>query len=97
MVDQDVVLPSEKRKMKGDEDFDLVVEETDYAEGVINKCYFCARKDPPILGPFIRVNNVNRSKPNEKYYFHKDCIEVNNYSFFSTAKQKWLNIGKAIE
>lgn len=55
-------------------------------------CTFCQRKDGLMIGPFRNTKNADEIR-----YFHKDCIEVNDYSFYNSSKSKWLNIGKAIE
>ena len=50
-------------------------------QNIQRKCAFCLRADQPLIGPFAKTN---MSKPGEdNLYFHKDCIEVNNYSFFN--------------
>ena len=48
-------------------------------------CNLCRRTDGEIVGPF-----GHKSKP--QIYLHKDCIEVNTYSYFSVIHKKWVNI-----
>ena len=48
-------------------------------------CYLCSRADGEIVGPFS-------NKHKKVIYLHKDCIEINTYSYFSTTHKKWLNI-----
>lgn len=59
-------------------------------------CYFCKRTDQPIIGKFMKANQ-NSKGPEGPLFFHKDCIEVNTYSFFNPQKQKWMNLGKALQ
>lgn len=59
-------------------------------------CSFCKRIDNPLLGPFVKKNQDNQVIDGP-HYFHKDCIEVNLYSFYNKNKNKWMNIGKALE
>ena len=65
-------------------------------QGIEKKCAFCLRIDTPLVGPFLKYNS-KKTLVDGPLYFHKDCIEVNNYSFFNKTKGKWLNIGKALE
>lgn len=54
------------------------------------------RIDTPLVGPFYKFDKL-RNPIDGPHYFHKDCVEVNNYSFFNKIKGKWLNIGKALD
>lgn len=48
-------------------------------------CYLCKRADGEIVGPF-----GHPKKP--QIFLHKDCIEINTYSYFSVQQKKWVNI-----
>ena len=98
-MEQVIISKSKGKAEKFDEDYELTVVKQDnqMAEAFyIKKCALCHRIDAPIVGPF---SNVSEKKKNssELLYFHKECLEVNNHSEYSSIKQKWVNIGKAIE
>lgn len=56
------------------------------ANGVKNPCALCKRSDGEVVGPFAKRNQLNQ------LWLHKDCIEVNTYSYYSTTFKKWVNI-----
>lgn len=84
------------KKRKGDEDYELRVHNrVELEEGMIehNQCAFCCRQDPPLVGPF-----VNSKKPQESpIFFHNDCLEINDFTFYDYTKSKWVNIAKALD
>ena len=87
------------KKLKGDEDYDLLIEpgvqlEEDMIENS-KKCHFCKRSDGPIIGPFVKSKDPALS--NVKLFFHQDCLEVNSITFYDKQKNKWMNIGKAVQ
>lgn len=48
-------------------------------------CFICCRSEGEIVGPFT-------NKQKETIFLHKDCIEINTYSYFSVTLKKWVNI-----
>ena len=59
------------KKLKGDEDYDLIVENVQLEEDMIDHpklCNFCNRADGQMIGPFIKTKDPSLS--NMKLYFH---------------------------
>ncbi|CDW76602.1 UNKNOWN [Stylonychia lemnae] len=101
-IDQEVIIPTDLgKKQKGDEDYEYQpnhpINQIQLQEQMIQqrKCELCKRTDPPIIGPFLKVNKYKQNE--HPIFFHKDCIEVSSVSFFNRQKQKWMNIGKALD
>ena len=61
-------------------------------------CSFCQKRDPPLVGPFCKYEDKSQKKMiGAPLYFHKECIENNQYSKYCVQKRKWVNIGKALD
>lgn len=61
-------------------------------------CAFCQKKDLPLVGPFCKYEDGERTKMvGLPLFFHQDCIEMNLYSRFCFERKKWVNIGKALQ
>lgn len=54
-------------------------------------CALCQKSEGDIVGPFARRNNPTQ------LWLHKDCIEVNTYSYMSRSLKKWVNIDTMIK
>jgi hypothetical protein len=57
------------------------------------QCGFCLRQDTPLVGPFFNLKKQSDSR----MYFHNDCLEINDFTFFDFTKGKWVNIAKALD
>lgn len=51
----------------------------------------CSRTDGEIVGPFKKQGS------DQTIWLHKDCVEVNTYSYFSVKEKKWVNIDTMIK
>jgi hypothetical protein len=58
-------------------------------------CEFCKRTDGTIIGPFVHQKDA--AKQSVKLYFHLECLEASNTTFYNQTKNKWINIGNALE
>lgn len=58
-------------------------------------CSLCQRSDGNIIGPFVKKVQTDESL--NVLYFHQECLEANNTTFYSKQKCKWMNIGKAMD
>lgn len=92
VVDEDTPV-AKQRISGGDENFQLV----QGGEPAANReCTFCSRHDGEgFVGPFINSSEPQRNR--QHYYFHTECLEANNHSFYSREKGKWLNIASALK
>ncbi len=67
-------------KQKSEVNYDLVQE-----TGGEKICHLCNRRDNPLVGPFQKSGGP-------LIYFHKECVEVNTYSYYKVKEQRWVNI-----
>ena len=60
------------------------------------QCGFCKRRDEPLVGPFCKYDD-QKKLVGSPLYFHRMCIENNQYSKYCTRSRKWVNIDKALK
>ena len=99
---------SAKFKDSMDEDYKLSTDPNIKCEKI---CFFCKRNmdSHQLIGPFVKDKTANQQilesqdsfvqigESKEGIFFHQKCLESNNFVRYDFTKQKWLNIGTAID
>ena len=54
-------------------------------------CAICQRADDVLTGPFVNVKVIT-----DPVYFHRNCIELSQFSYYRLNDNKWVNISDAL-